>query len=58
MIGLDILTTFIIFLPKTFFESVLLVEPNKIIEGDPVTFGEFLQFVGIWLYILMMAGRL
>ena len=56
MSGLDILTMFMMFLPKAFFESVLLVETNKMIQGHPVTFGEFLQFVGIWLYMSTTAG--
>lgn len=54
--GLDILTTFVMFSPKAFFESVLLVETNKKIEGKPLTFREFLQFVGIWLYMSTPAG--
>ena len=56
MSGLDMLTMFVMFLPKAFFESVLLVETNKKIEGKPVTFGEFLQLMGIWLYMSTTAG--
>jgi hypothetical protein len=36
--------------------SVLLVKTNKKIQGHPVTFGEFLQIVGIWLYMSTTAG--
>jgi hypothetical protein len=43
---LDILTMFLMFLPKTFFENVVLVETNKKIEEHHVTSGEFLQFIG------------
>jgi hypothetical protein len=32
------------------------VETNKKIEGKPLTFEEFLQFVGIWLYMSTTAG--
>lgn len=56
MTGLDILTMFLIFLPKAFFETVVLAETNKCIEGEPPTFGEFLQFIGIWLYMSTTAG--
>jgi Transposase IS4 len=44
------------FMPKDFFESVILVETNKAIQGPPITFGEFLQFIGIWLYMAITAG--
>lgn len=54
--GLDILAMFIMFLPRTFIENVVLVESNKHIEGQPITFGEFLQFVGMWLYMSTTAG--
>jgi hypothetical protein len=56
MSGLDMLTMFLMFMPKDFFESVILVESNKNIQGPPITFGEFLQFIGIWLYMAMTAG--
>jgi hypothetical protein len=56
MSGLDILTMFVMLFPKDFIENVFLVETHKMIEGDPVTFGEFLQFVGIWLYMSTTAG--
>ena len=56
MTGLNILTMFLLFLPKAFFENVILVETNKKIEGNPVTFGELLQFIGIWLFMSTTAG--
>jgi hypothetical protein len=54
--GMDFITMFLIFMPKVFFETVLLVETNKAIQGQPVSFGEFLQFIGIWLYMATTAG--
>ena len=56
MNGLYVLTMFLMFVPKTFFEDVVQVETNKQIEGPPLTFGEFLQFIGIWLYMSTTAG--
>ena len=56
MNGLCVLTMFLMFVPKKFFEDVVLVETNKQIEGPPLTFGEFLQFIGIWLYMSTTAG--
>jgi len=56
MSGLDMMTMFVMFMPKDFFEKVILVETNKAIQGPPVTFGEFLQFIGIWLYMATTAG--
>jgi hypothetical protein len=54
--GLDMMTMFVMFMPKDFFESVILVETNKTIEGPSVSFGEFLQFIGILLYMATTAG--
>jgi hypothetical protein len=57
MSRLDMMMMFVMFMPKDFFESVILVvETNKAIQGPPITFGKFLQFIGIWLYMAMMAG--
>jgi hypothetical protein len=56
MSGLDMMMMFVIFMPKDFFETVILVETHKAIQGPSITFGEFLQFIGIWLYMAMMAG--
>jgi hypothetical protein len=54
--ALDVVTMFVMFMPKHFFESIILVESNKVIQGPPITFGEFLQFIGIWLYMATTAG--
>lgn len=56
MSGLHMLMMFLMFMPKVSFETVILVESNKVIQGPPITFGEFLQFIGIWLYMAMTAG--
>lgn len=56
MSGLDVLTMFLMFLPKAYFETVLLPETNKNIDGGPLNFGEFLQFLGLWLYMSTTAG--
>jgi len=43
----------LIFLPRSYIEEVLLVATNSAIEGQPVSFGEFLRWLGIW-YLLAM----
>ena len=48
------LTAFSLLLPKTFANEVILVDTNKIIKGPDIDFGEFLQFIGLW--ILMTAN--
>jgi hypothetical protein len=42
MNGLTVLGMFLLFFPKTFLETVILVETNKKIKGEPVAFGKFL----------------
>ena len=49
--SVTILHMFLIFLPRRYIEEVLLVATNSAIEGQPVSFGEFLRWLGIW-YLL------
>jgi hypothetical protein len=50
------MTMFVMLMPKDFFESVILVETNNAIQGLPITFSKFLQFIEIWLYMAKTAG--
>ena len=36
---------------------MVVVETNKIIEGNPLTVGEFLKFIGVWLLLSMTSGH-
>ena len=45
------LTAFVLFLPKRFFNEVIMVETNRIIKGPDLDFGQFLHFIWIWLLI-------
>ena len=44
------LTYFVFFLPKTFVDEIILVETNIRIKGPNLDFGEFLCFIGIWVF--------
>ena len=48
--ALTYLIAFVLFLTKTFFNEVILVDTNRIIKGPNLEFGGFLGFIGIrWL---------
>lgn len=57
MQGVSFFTMFLMFFPKTFLKSVILVETNKVIDGPQVSFGEFLRFLGIWLFLSTQKGH-
>ena len=54
--GSTMLTMFLLFFPRKFMETVLIIETNKKILGAPLTFGEFLRFLGLWLYMSTLKG--
>ena len=41
------LTAYVLFLPKTFVDAVILVETNRRIKGPDLDFGAFLCFIGV-----------
>jgi hypothetical protein len=49
--GATMLTIFLLFFPRKFMEEVVISETNKRITGMHVTYGEFLPFLGLWLYM-------
>lgn len=49
--SMTLLHMYLAFLPRKFIEEVLLVETNKVIEGQPLEFGEFLRWLGLWYLI-------
>jgi hypothetical protein len=54
--GATTLTMFLLFFPRKFLEDVILAETNKKIKGMPITFGEMLRFLGLWLYMGTLKG--
>jgi hypothetical protein len=54
--GAMLLTMLLLFLPRKFLEDVILIETNKKIQGSAVTFGEFLRFLGLFLYMSTLSG--
>jgi hypothetical protein len=50
------LQLFELFFPKAYIQEVLLVETNKLLKGKDVTYGEFLQFIGLWLMMATIQG--
>ena len=45
----DLLEWFLFFLPWKFFCSTIIPATNNIIEGSPISEGEFIRYIGIWL---------
>ena len=42
--------------PTDYLETVLLKETNKSIEGEPVTYGELLRWIGLWIIMSTCDG--
>jgi hypothetical protein len=42
---------FLLFFPRKFMVDVVIAKMNKKINGMPLAFGEFLRFLGLWLYM-------
>jgi Transposase IS4 len=45
------------FLMMKYITSVLLVETSKVLPGKPLTLGEFIWFIGLWLIMATTAGN-
>jgi hypothetical protein len=58
MQGLCPLRMFLLFLLKYFIENVILAETNKSLgeDGMPITYGEFLRWIGILLFMSTLSG--
>ena len=42
--------------PTDYLETVLLEETNQSIEGEPVTYGELLRWIGLWIIMSACDG--
>ena len=42
--------------PKEFVQQTILVETNKEIVGEPVQYGEFLRWLGLWFLMATLMG--
>ena len=54
--GITYLKMFLIALPVTYLKETVINETNKNLEGDPLTWGEFLRWLGLWLFMSTVAG--
>ena len=54
--GMNYITMFLLCLPITFIEEVVVEQTNKKIQGEGLTFGEFLRWVGLWLFMATTSG--
>ena len=54
--NISLLMMFLLMIPKKYFEEVILVETNKVINGEKLTFGEFLRWIGIWFFLSTLSG--
>jgi hypothetical protein len=42
--------------PKAYLETVLIVETNKKLDGRPLTYGELLKWIGMWVIMSTVDG--
>jgi hypothetical protein len=54
--SMDLVSLFRLFFPFTWFESVLLRNINDHIEGEKVSLGELLRWIGIWFLMACCKG--
>ena len=54
--GMTYSTMFLLYLPTTYLEKVLIQETNKKIEGEELTWGEFLHCLGLWFFMATVSG--
>jgi Transposase IS4 len=50
------LELFMIFIPRTYLESVLIPSTNIHLPGAPLTLGELVQFFGLWMLMATTMG--
>ena len=44
------------FFPRAFMEDVMIAETNKILDQHPLSYGELLCWIGLWVLISMVDG--
>ena len=44
------------FFPRAFMEDVMIAETNKILDQHPLSYGELLHWIGLWVLISMVDG--
>ena len=54
--GMNYLTMFLLCLPVTFLKEVVVEKTNEKIQGEQLTFGEFLRWIGLWLFMATTSG--
>ena len=54
--GLTYITTFLFFLAQFYIERVFIPKTNNRIKGSPLSFGEFLHFIGLWILVAFHPG--
>jgi len=58
--GVDVIPTrlqlFEMMFPKEFVQQTILIEMNKVIVGEPVQYGEFLRWLGLWFLMATLVG--
>ena len=42
--------------PRKYVEDVILTETNKVLDKEPVTYGELLRWMGLWVSISTVDG--
>ena len=42
--------------PLKYIEDVILVRTNKVLDQEPVTYGELLHWIGLWVLIFIVDG--
>ena len=54
--ALSYASMFLICLPVSYIKETVLEETNKNLEGEPLTWGEFLRWLGLWFFMATLSG--
>ena len=54
--GMNYISMFLLCLPVKFIKEVVVEQTNKKINGEQLTFGEFLRWVRLWLFMATTSG--
>jgi hypothetical protein len=56
VLGMDLMSLFKLFFPFDWLQLVLLININKNINGEMVSLGEMLRWIGLWYYMATFKG--
>ena len=52
--GFGFVDMFLLFFGRHLLKDIILAQTNKTMEGEDVSFGEFLRYIGIWVFYQLL----